>query len=76
MASLVPYPAHVAPPDEVQQELLVAAYRTALRHDHATWCPVYMLSGLGVLFGVPGAPRCPLALAESVGIGAVLSSQY
>ena len=34
-----------------------------------------MLAGLGVLFGVPGSPRCPIALADSVGIGAVLCSQ-
>ena len=35
-----------------------------------------MLSGLGVLFGVPGAPRCPLALAQAIGLGATLSRKY
>ena len=45
----------------------MARFRRALRVDKAPWCPAWMLPGLGVLFGVAGAPRCPVAAASAVG---------
>lgn len=72
MASLIPYLAHVAPAADAQQFQLLTAYRIALRHASATWRPTYMLAGFGVLCGIKGAPRCPIALADAVGIGMAL----
>ena len=55
MSSLIAYPAHIAPPAKAHQDMMVAAYRTALRHDNATWCPLHMLSALGAAIAEPGA---------------------
>ena len=32
----------------------------------ANWCPLAACSALGVWWGVPGSPRCPVAAAEGV----------
>ena len=36
------------------------------------WAPWFLLPGLGVLFGIAGAPRCPEAIIEATGIVSML----
>ena len=76
IASLIPYPAHIAPPTKEHREMILTSYRLALRHENAKWCPVALLSGLGVLFGVGNAPRCPVSATLAVGLNAYLSRQF
>ena len=44
----------------------MANFRRAMRLEGARWCPVWMLPGLGILYGMRGAPRCPMAVARAV----------
>ena len=39
----------------------------ALRHDRSHWCPLYIIPGLAVLYGIRSAPICPAATALAVG---------
>ena len=44
----------------------MGCFRRALRLERARWCPAWVLPGLGLLFGVRGTPRCPVATARAV----------
>ena len=70
MASLVPYPAHIVAPDRRLEDALKAQFRVALGLARARWVPHYVLAGLGLLFQVPGCPRCPAAYASAVAAAA------
>ena len=72
LVSLIPYPTHVSPPSQQQQDAMIEQQRRTMRHTCATWCPIYMLSGLGVVCVVKGAPKCPSATARAVGALACL----
>ena len=65
IASLLPYPSHVAMPSTAVTHAFASALRSALRV-HTPWAPVWILTGLGPAFGIPGAPRCPTALARAL----------
>ena len=67
VASLVPYPAHVAVPDRPIEVLMTSHFRLAVGLAGVAWAPHFILSGLGLLFQVPGAPRCPVAHARAIG---------
>ena len=67
VASLVPYPSHVAVPDRPIEVEMAAHFRLALGLGGVTWAPHYILAGLGLLSQVPGAPRCPVAHARAIG---------
>ena len=70
IASLVSYPAHVALPTPVQARDMRRDLSVALRHDHSRWCPLYILPGLAVLYGIRSAPKCPATTALAVGASA------
>ena len=44
----------------------MSAFRKAMHIDNVRWCPSYMLSGFTVLWGISGAPRCPMAASAAV----------
>ena len=66
LVSLVPYPAHYMAPDAYHERQLRAHLRVALGLASDSWVPDFVLSGLGVVFQVPGCPRCPAALARAI----------
>ena len=65
-APLAPYPAHLGLPDDIMQHTLLLELATAMRLS-STWCPMYVLTGLGVYLGARGAPRCPVVAAKAIG---------
>merc|ERR1712113_99944 len=67
LASLIPYPAHVATPDRTLENLMLSHFRVAVGLGGVAWAPHFIMSGLGLLFQVAGAPRCPVAHARAVG---------
>ena len=67
---LVPYPAHVSLPTQVQTRDMRQDLSVALRHAQSRWCPLYVLPGLAILYGIPSAPKCPVATALAVGASA------
>ena len=66
-ASLSLYPAHAVVPGGPLVKAMYADTRLAVLQDRGRWCPVWVLTGLGVALGVRGAPRCPVAVARAVG---------
>ena len=66
VASLIPYPAHIAAPDRPLETELRMYFRTALGLGGVPWAPHFVLAGLGLWFQVPGAPKCPVAYARAV----------
>ena len=75
LASLVPYPAHVATPDRTLETLMTSHFRVAVGLGGVAWAPHFILSGLGLLFQVPGAPRCPVAHARAIWGSSALSGR-
>ena len=67
LASLIPYPAHVTVPDRTIETLMTSHFRAAVGLGGVAWAPHFILAGLGLLFQVPGAPRCPVAHARAIG---------
>ena len=67
---LVPYPAHVTLPTQVQTRDMRQDLSLTLRHDQSRWCPLYVLSGLAILYGIRSAPKCPVTTALAVGASA------
>ena len=65
IASLIPYPTHIAMPNAATTRCFRAALRAALRLD-TPWAPLWALTGLGPMHGISGAPRCPHALARAI----------
>jgi hypothetical protein len=60
--SLIPYPALACSPRPVD-----AANWKQLFHDAIAvgpWCPVRALSAISVVYGVNGAPRCPMVYTK------------
>ena len=64
--SLIPYPARVVIPNEATIRRMESAQRIALQGGTA-WCPKRALSGMGIFFGIKGAPRCPRASTMAQG---------
>ena len=66
MVSLVPYPAHYMAPSPTDERLMQQHLRVAVGLAGTNWVPAYIMTGLGILFQVPGCPRCPAAAARAV----------
>ena len=65
--SLALYPAHTALPGPAEAALTTRHLSTALIKGRGRWCPLLVYTSLGPLFGIGGAPRCPVATARAVG---------
>ena len=76
MASLAPYPAHVIPLDDAMEREARQHFSDAFGIGTPRWIPGYLLPGLGLLYQVPGAPRCFVAAARSVAAHAVARNDF
>ena len=71
LVSLCVYPAQVALPGRLQRRALAGAMRST-QGAHG-WAPWWAVTGIGCLWGVKGAPRCPGAVADATGLWSLLS---
>ena len=66
VVSLTPYPAHIALPGPSVARRLQRLFCEAMRLQRTHWAPWWLLPGLGILWGVRGAPRCAIAAARAL----------
>ena len=76
IASLAPYPAHVVIMDAPLEAKARACFSEAFGLGTPRWLPASLLSGLGILYQVPGAPRCLVSAARGVAAGAALRGEF
>ena len=65
IASLVPYPAQTCLPGDQGERRLLDGLRRLI--PSAGWAPHFVVTALGAILALRGAPRCPVAAAAAVG---------
>ena len=60
------YPGQVCPPTAADSSRITQAFGQLFRT--TGWIPWWMIVAMGLLLGVRGAPRCPLASSEAAGL--------
>ena len=61
------YPSHAVLPGPRERRVLMGHLATALVKGSGKWCPLFVYTALGPLFGISGGPRCPVATARTTG---------
>ena len=76
IASLAPYPAHVTLMDTALEAKARACFSEAFGLGTPRWLPASILSGLGILYQVPGSPRCLVSAARGVAACAIARHEF
>ncbi len=72
--SLIPYPAAAFTPGAAVAATWTQLYRDSMAA--GPWCPLRAFSALAVVYGVPGAPRCPAIYTQVCHVLAHVHGRY